>query len=194
MGKRTPIVHIEWRSRDAERLKQFYKQAFHWKLDESSPGYALAHTGNKSLGAGIMQIENGSSVSPGVVGFLGSDDLIAAEEAVREAGGQVLTSAQAVPGWGRFSLFTDPDGNRLGLWQSERASRKADKRHEKHAQKQAKAAKKEAKTAKKEAKAAQKAEKKAAAKAEKKAAKAANPPAEKKKKKKAKAENAEAAG
>jgi hypothetical protein len=198
MGKRTPIVHIEWRSRDAERLKHFYKNAFRWKFDDRMPGYSLASTGTKNVGVGVMQLESNSSLAAGIVAFFDSDDLAATEAAVRDAGGQITSSSQPVPGWGRFSLFTDPDGNPLGFWQSEASAKKAEKKHEKHVKKEAKRAHREREASKsalaKEEKKARKAEKKAQKKAEKKAEKKAQPLAVdgssgKKKKKKAKAES-----
>ena len=187
MGKRTPIVHFEWRSRDAERLKHFYKNAFHWKFDDGMPGYSLANTGTKGIGAGVMQLEGNSPLPPGIVAFLDSDDLAATELAVRDAGGHVTASAQSVPGWGLFSLFTDPDGNALGLWQSEASAKKEAKRMHREREDSKSALAKEEKKARK-------AEKKAQKKAEKKAVKKAKPhavdgtPGKKEKKKKAKAE------
>ncbi len=164
------------------------------------PGYSLAHTGTKGIGTGIMQLEGNSPMPAGIVAFFDSDDLATAELAVRDAGGNVTASAQPVPGWGRFSLFTDPDGNALGLWQSEASARKAEKKHAKEVKKEAKRVHREREDSKsalaKEEKKARKAEKKALKKAEKKAVKKAKPhaadgaPKEKKKKKKAKPESA----
>ena len=179
MAKRNPIVHIEWRSKNSGRLKDFYRSVFRWKFDETMPGYLLADTGAKDVGAGIMQIDAGASVSEGVVSFIEADDLAGVEAAIREAGGNVVSSAQALPGWGRFSLFTDPDGNPLGLWQSEasvkaeeKAAKKAEKARAKAAAKAAPKAAQPASDAKHadESKAAKKAEKlrkKAERKAEK---------------------------
>ena len=169
MGKRSRIVHIEWRSRNVERLKQFYKSAFRWKFKDPMPGYAVADMGTKETGGGFMQIESGSPLQPGIVGFLESDDLGSSEAAIREAGGQILASAQPVEGWGRFSVFTDPDGNQLALWQSEASVKKMAKQAKKAAKK-AEAQRVDAEAA--EEKARKKAEKKAK-KAEKKAKRAA---------------------
>jgi predicted enzyme related to lactoylglutathione lyase len=161
MGKRNRIVHIEWRSKNVERLKQFYKKAFRWKFRDPMPGYMMVDMGNKDARGGFMQIEAGSQLQPGIMSFLQAEDLAGAEEAVRDAGGQILTSAQPVDGWGRFTIFTDPDGNQLAMWQSESAMRKAEKQ-----------AKKAARKADDQRLAAERAEKKAHKKAEKKARKA----------------------
>jgi uncharacterized protein len=164
MGKKSRVVHIEWRSRNIDRLKQFYKSAFSWKFAEPMPGYSTANTGNKQLGGGFMQLESGSPLQPGIIGFLESEDLAASEAAIREAGGQVIASSQPVEGMGRFSVFTDPDGNQLALWQNELAIKKAEKRAKKQA-KRTDAARAEAERSDEKAK--RKADKKAAKKARK---------------------------
>ena len=158
MSKRSPICHVEWRSKDANRLKEFYRAVFHWKLSEPMPGYSVADTGSEELRAGFMQIEEGSSVAPTVVNFIAAEDLEGAESAIREAGGQVQASAQSVPGMGRFSIFTDPDGNQLALWQSEASAHKAAKKARKHAEK---ADRERERAARKQAAAEEKARKKA---------------------------------
>lgn len=140
MSKRSSIVHVEWRSRNVSRLKEFYKSAFRWKFDESMPGYLLANAGRGEFGVGFAQIDGGSSLNPGVVAFLEAEDLGASETAIREAGGQILGTPQDVPGWGRFSLFTDPDGNPMGLWQSATKVKKEEKRHKKAEKRRQKAA------------------------------------------------------
>jgi hypothetical protein len=164
MSKKSRVVHIEWRSRNIDRLKQFYKDAFSWKFNEHMAGYSTANTGNKQLGGGFMQLDSGSPLQPGIVSFLESEDLAASEAAIREAGGQVIASAQPVEGMGRFSVFTDPDGNQLALWQSELAIKKAEKRAKKQA-KRTDAARAQAERS--DEKARRKADKKAAKKARK---------------------------
>jgi predicted enzyme related to lactoylglutathione lyase len=179
MSKRSRIVHMEWRSRNVERLKQFYKSAFRWKFKDPMPGYSAADTGNKEMRGGFMQIDAGSQSQPGIFAYIGSDDLGSSEATIREAGGQVVLSSALVEGWGRFSVFTDPDGNHLALWQSEESLKRA-----------ARDAKKAAKKADAERKDAERRETKARKKAEKKAAKAARK-AEKKAQRQAQAAKAD---
>jgi len=199
MGKRSPIVHIEWRSRNVERLRDFYRTVFRWKFDETMPGYLMADTGSKNVGVGLLQIESGAPTQQGVVSFLASDDLGGTESAIREAGGQVIASSQPVPGWGRFSLFSDPDGNPLGLWQSEASVKLESKRAKKADKKRAKIAEQAAAPSDGDAGADAKRSKKAAKlklKAEKLAAKAAEKAARKAQKqaKQAKSSKIDAAG
>ena len=37
-------------------------------------------------------------------------------DAIIKSGGQRLGSIETLPGMGRYAYFTDPEGNRLGLW------------------------------------------------------------------------------
>jgi predicted enzyme related to lactoylglutathione lyase len=178
MSKRSRIVHVEWRSRNVDRLRQFYKSAFRWKFKDPMPGYSVADMGSKESVGGFMQIDAGSPLQQGIVAFLGSDDLASSEAAIREAGGQIVASSQPVEGWGRFTVFTDPDGNQLALWQSEESVKRV-----------AREAKKSAKKAEAARADAERAELKARKKAEKKAAKAARK-AEKKAQKQAQAAKA----
>lgn len=38
---------------------------------------------------------------------------------IESAGGRIMVERQEVPGVGAFSLFEDPDGRVLGIWQQE---------------------------------------------------------------------------
>jgi predicted enzyme related to lactoylglutathione lyase len=153
MAKKNPLVHFEWRSRDAQRLKEFYGSIFSWKFEDPTPGYTMIETGSKS-GVGIFHLPPDQPIPVGICPFVEVDDLTAYEEKARGAGGNVVMSNQPVPGMGTFSVFTDPDGNSIGLWQTEspKKVRKAAQKAKKAAKKEAKAAKKQAKAAKKEAK------------------------------------------
>jgi hypothetical protein len=62
-------------------------------------------------------------------------------------------SNHEVAEWGRFTFFTDPDGNRMALWRpvKKKEVKKAKKAAKKQKKKAKKAAKKEKKKAKKSA-------------------------------------------
>jgi predicted enzyme related to lactoylglutathione lyase len=156
MGRKNPIVHVEWHSSDAARLRSFYEACFDWKWEEAMPGYTLIQTGSKDSAAGLSQIsqKNGEPpMRPGVVNYVAVGSLSDAEEKVKAAGGNVFVTHQEVPGMGALSLFRDPDGNVVGLWEPvpKKAAKKAAKAAKKAAKK-AKAAKKDQKKAAKKKK------------------------------------------
>ena len=46
------------------------------------------------------------------------DDLAAYRKKVVAAGGKIHVEEQKVPGMGKLSLFTDPEGRMMGLWKA----------------------------------------------------------------------------
>jgi predicted enzyme related to lactoylglutathione lyase len=178
MGHKNVINHIEFRTKDKNRLKSFYSDLFSWKFQDLGDGYTTIDTGAKEAGGGIIQ--TGENEPAGVLNYISVDDLDGYEAKVKAKGGHVKMSKIEVPGMGHFSIFTDVDNNTLALWQNvevakkkakkaekkaAKAEKKAHKAEKKAAKAQKKAAKAEKKAAKKEAKVAKKAAKKADKKA-----------------------------
>lgn len=146
MAKKQPIVHVEYRTRDAGKLKHFYGSVFEWKFDDVMPGYTMFDAGNKELGGGIMHLGPDQQMPAGVSNYIGVKSLEETEGKITAHGGKILMSKQEVPGMGSFSVFTDVDGNFVGIWQA------VDKKEAKKAAKAAKAEKKAKKKEKKKSK------------------------------------------
>jgi predicted enzyme related to lactoylglutathione lyase len=115
MGR--PVTHFEILGSDAGALRQFYAQAFGWKL--GSPGgdameYAMVETdGGAGIGGGIGRAPQG----PGQVTFYVSvDDPSAALAEIERLGGRTVLPPQEVPGGVTFALFADPEGHVVGLF------------------------------------------------------------------------------
>jgi uncharacterized protein len=163
MGKKNVVGHVEWRTRDTERLKSFYGKIFKWKFKDAMPGiYTQVSTGNREITGGILQLQAGEQIPTGTSNYISVDDLADAESKILEQGGKVLMSKNEVPGEGWFSVFTDPDGNVMAVWQAmSKKERKAQKKALKAAQKATKQVSSGDKTAKKAAKKAKKKAKKA---------------------------------
>lgn len=140
MAKRAPIEHVEWRTRDPERLKAFYGGVFKWRFKKGGGGYTVVKTGDKGLAGIILALGPGDAGEPEIGNYITVRDLETAEAAVAAHGGRVLASKVEVPAIGWFSTFTDPDGNVMHLWQA--MGKKARKTAKKAAKKQAKAARK----------------------------------------------------
>src|SRR6476646_9034535 len=116
MGHKNLINHIEFRTKDKNRLKSFYGDLFAWKFQDFGDGYTVIDTGAKEAGGGIMQ--TGENEPTGVVNYISVDDLDGYEAKVKAKGGQVKMSKIEVPGMGHFSIFSDVDNNVLALWQN----------------------------------------------------------------------------
>ncbi len=120
-----PVVHFEMPYADQARVAEFYKKAFGWEMIVSGPemgNYVVAHTaeteGNMVTQTGAI---NGgffprsgerSDQYPSVV--IAVDDLAAAAEAVKAAGGEVGEPVE-IPGVGSYVSFRDTEGNRASM-------------------------------------------------------------------------------
>ena len=107
------IQHVEWTTRDPRRLQSFYGRLFDWKFNEAMPGYTMID----GIG-GIFGLSPEQQMPTGVTNYVNVDDLDAKEDLIRKGGGQIYKSKQEVPGMGWFTIFADPDGNTVALWQA----------------------------------------------------------------------------
>lgn len=107
------IQHVEWATRDPKRLQSFYGRIFDWKFKEAMPGYTMID----GVG-GIFALPSDQQMPTGVTNYVNVDDLGAKEDLIRKGGGQIYKSKQEVPGMGWFTIFADPDGNTVAMWQA----------------------------------------------------------------------------
>jgi len=115
-----PVAFFEIISPDAARARSFYTELFGWAADANPAfgGYALVDTkdGDDAIGGGI-----GEADEPGEAGvkiYMRVDDLEACLERAEKLGGAMVVPPHDLPGdGGRTAIFTDPDGNKVGLWE-----------------------------------------------------------------------------
>ena len=115
-----PVAFFEIISPDAARARSFYTELFGWAADANPAfgGYALVDPqgGEGAIGGGI-----GEADEPGEAGvkiYMRVEDLEACLERAEKLGGTVVVPPHDLPGdAGRTALFTDPDGNKVGLWE-----------------------------------------------------------------------------
>ena len=115
----SPVAFFEIISPDAARARSFYTELFGWAADANPAfgGYALVDTqgGEGAIGGGI-----GAADEPGEAGvkiYMRVEDLEACLEQAEKLGGTVVIPPHDLPGdAGRTAIFTDPDGNKVGLW------------------------------------------------------------------------------
>ncbi len=113
-----PVVHWEFWSQDPQKVSDFYASVFDWQINHiQEMDYRLVETGGEGgINGGIMKPKQGAW--PGNMAFyIDVDTLEPFCEKIKAAGGKVLIERQEVPGVGAFSLFEDPEGRVLGLWQ-----------------------------------------------------------------------------
>lgn len=115
----TAPAWIDITARDASRSREFYRALFGWQIRvDPTLDYGIVAPEPGQLPGGIGQANGQNPHPPGILTYLSVPDL---EQSVRRAeqlGGAGLLPAWELPGLGRMAVVADPEGNRLGLWQS----------------------------------------------------------------------------
>lgn len=127
MQKMNPVVHFEMPAQDRARAKKFYEGVFGWKMTQlgSTMGdYLLAGTSpvdenNMPLNKGAI---NGGFFQKGDYGnvphvVISVDNLAEHIKTVKSAGGEIQGEPMNIPGIGKFVMFKDTEGNRVGMLQ-----------------------------------------------------------------------------
>lgn len=108
-----PIVHLEVVGQDGGKLMSFYSDLFGWQLDANNPqNYGVGQL-DDSVGVGIGPAPEGPG---GATFYIGVDDVAAALAKAEELGGTKMMGPMEVPEGPTIALFSDPEGNRIGLF------------------------------------------------------------------------------
>jgi predicted enzyme related to lactoylglutathione lyase len=102
------INFVELPSRDLAADKTFYEAVFGWTLTPFGPSYACTLSGDVDIG---LQAD-AAEAARAPLAVIAVDDLEAALDQVRKAGGEITHPIFAFPGGRRFH-FRDPSGNEL---------------------------------------------------------------------------------
>ena len=110
MGK---VQHFEIPADDVGRAKAFYGSVFGWTYEQFDDDNAMVNAASDdSIGGDIYKRDKPQP--PTVVVTV--DSIEESLDAIIKSGGQRLGSIETLEGMGRYAYFTDPEGNRLGLW------------------------------------------------------------------------------
>lgn len=117
-----PVVHFEINAGNAPALHKFYADLFDWKLDvqEAMGGYGLVDT--QTEGRGINGGIGPAQGDPFVTFYVEVKDLQTYLDKAESLGAKTVVPATEIPGVVTFALFTDPEGNRIGLVKEEQAA------------------------------------------------------------------------
>lgn len=108
------IDHIEFRASSAEdlrRARDFHTSVFGWNYRMWGGEYC--DTSDSGISSGINGSPEDTTTAPLPVIY--TDDLAAAVDRVKNAGGTVTREVFSFPGGRRFH-FRDPAGNDLAVW------------------------------------------------------------------------------
>ena len=108
-----PVVHFEIIGRDGKKLQEFYSGVFDWHIDADNPmDYGIVDThGGGGIGGGIGQGDGESRVTF----YVQVDDPQAYLSRIEAMGGKTVMPVTEIPNMVTFALFSDPDGNVVGL-------------------------------------------------------------------------------
>jgi len=115
-----PFIHVELATTDMAKAKVFYGALFDWQLEDiEGMDYTFINVG-EGTGGGMMKTVQPDSPSYWMAYVL-VDDVAVATEKARSLGATICKGVTEVPGFGWFSVITDPTGATLALWQVNRA-------------------------------------------------------------------------
>jgi predicted enzyme related to lactoylglutathione lyase len=119
------IVHFEIPADDLEKMKDFYKAVFDWKLIDlkGDVEYVMVHTvptddegmlKEPGVNGGMYKRTERTQVPVNYISVESVDDYI--EKVIRN-GGRVIAPKMEVPNIGFIVWIADPEGNPIGLLQ-----------------------------------------------------------------------------
>jgi uncharacterized protein len=113
---------VDLATNDAEAARNFYSQLFGWEMDVSDDpqygGYATAMLpGGQNSAAGIGPKQDPNMPNVWSL-YIGTDDIDALADEVKQAGGTVVAAPFDVGDQGRMAVFQDPSGAFISAWQT----------------------------------------------------------------------------
>jgi len=114
------LSHFEITADDPDRAAAFYRKVFGWEFNDwGGPfKYLLATTGPKDqigIDGAIMPRHH---TNQPVINTISVDKWEDGAQAVKDAGGKVLSDKDAVPGQGYFAYCHDTEGNVFGIFEA----------------------------------------------------------------------------
>jgi predicted enzyme related to lactoylglutathione lyase len=108
------VVHFEVTGKDGPKLMQFYGELFGWTVNADNPmHYGTVDAQESGIGGGISASQEGSSGH--LTFYVGVDDLQTTLDKAESLGGKTVMPPTVIPNVVSFALFTDPEGNLVGL-------------------------------------------------------------------------------
>ena len=108
-----PVVHWEVTGKNGKKLQDFYSKLFDWKVDANNPmKYGMVTPGGKK---GINGAVGETKGKGRVTFFVEVADPEATLTMVKKLGGKTVLPVTKMGEMATIALFTDPEGNEIGL-------------------------------------------------------------------------------
>jgi predicted enzyme related to lactoylglutathione lyase len=120
IGQNYPIVHVEFSTKNAAESARFYSDLFGWKTSHMADWDYWTFQNEAERGGGFNNVGTSSSgleTKPGdVIVYVASPDLDATLARALELGATVVVPRVDMLGMGSYAVFSDPTGNKVGIW------------------------------------------------------------------------------
>jgi len=110
------VVHAEWVSKEPEKTRKFYRDAFGWRFQEvPEMNYSMIETPG-DLAGGLRRPAD--QEAPGTVTYILVENIDEALRTCERAGARILMPKEEVPGMGWMGMVFVPGGLTQGLWEA----------------------------------------------------------------------------
>lgn len=113
---KNPITHIELSATDPKSAGQFYGGLFDWKITEVPEMNYTMFENEEGHGGGFVTVGEQGYSAGDIVPYVTVEDIEATLARVEELGGSTDVGKTEIPGMGWYAIFSDPTGNRVGLY------------------------------------------------------------------------------
>jgi len=111
------ICHLEIPTAYVKKSGEFYKKLFGWKIDYGwGKDYAMFSTGEGVLSGGGLDSSEETRSLGNIIIYIQVDDINAMLEKAVKLGAKKVKEKTEIPNVGWYGLFTDLDGNTIGLF------------------------------------------------------------------------------
>jgi uncharacterized protein len=112
-----PMMHFELIAKDPAKLRGFYGKLFGWTEEDYPEADYTILKSNAGMGIDLAIGKASTDLPAGPTAYVAVDDVDGYFARVTaEPGVVAVQSPYDIEGMGRFAVFTDPEGNRVGLW------------------------------------------------------------------------------
>jgi len=116
MNRHERIDYLEYPAVDLEATKAFFTTVFAWQFTDYGEDYTAFTRQGGSVEGGFYRANLASISEQGAaLAIFFSDDLVATQIKIEEAGGLIVKPIFDFPGGQRFH-FTEPSGNEFAVW------------------------------------------------------------------------------
>ncbi len=118
-------IHIEIPADDIERAKKFYTELFGWEITKfDMPESGMDYWGiniageckdQPNISGGLMKRQN---TEHQITNYTVVDSVTESLEKIEKSGGKIIMPIMEVPTVGKFSVFSDTEGNVSAVWEN----------------------------------------------------------------------------